>query len=180
MPGVAVSYKTLGAATYQCPHCRANMWYEERSNKAKRSANPTFSICCQDGKVRLPKFHDAPPPLNKLLDYTNPATIMFRDKIRVYNSMFCFTSFGARIDHSINTGRAPYTFRINGQIPKEGIQPRYAQLYFFDTENEVHNRMSAFTDNETQDGIDPLTVQRLIEMLNQSSCVAKAFRMATN
>nr|GEW90085.1 hypothetical protein [Tanacetum cinerariifolium] len=46
--------------------------------------------------------------------------------------MFCFTSFGARIDHSINTGKAPYTFRINGQnyhrigslLPKEGIQPR--------------------------------------------------------
>nr|GEV94786.1 reverse transcriptase domain-containing protein [Tanacetum cinerariifolium] len=83
------------------------------------------------GKVRLSKFHDAPPPLNRSLDYTDPTTLKFRDKIRVYNSMFCFTSFGARIDHSINKGRAPYTFRINGQNyhcigslhPKEGIEP---------------------------------------------------------
>ncbi|GKC64740.1 helicase-like protein [Tanacetum coccineum] len=102
--------------------------------------------------------------------------------------MFCFTSFGARIDHSINTGRAPYTFKINGQnyhrigslLPKQGIQPRYAQLYFFDTENEVQNRISAFTDKETLEGVDPSIVQRLIEMLNQSSSVAKAFRMAKN
>ncbi|GKG12040.1 hypothetical protein Tco_0346277, partial [Tanacetum coccineum] len=59
--------------------------------------------------------------------------------------MFCFTSFGAKIDHSINKGRAPYTFRINGQnyhrmgtlLPQEGIQPKFSQLYFFDTQNEV-------------------------------------------
>nr|GEU79322.1 uncharacterized protein [Tanacetum cinerariifolium] len=80
------------------------MWYEERSNKTKRAVNPAFSICCHDDKVRLSKFHDAPPPLNMLLDYTDPATLNFKDKIKVYNSMFCFTSFGARIDHSINTG----------------------------------------------------------------------------
>nr|GEW97755.1 hypothetical protein [Tanacetum cinerariifolium] len=46
--GVLVSYQTLGPTTYQCLHCHANMWYEERSNKAKRAVNPTFSICCQE------------------------------------------------------------------------------------------------------------------------------------
>nr|GEV57966.1 ATP-dependent DNA helicase PIF1-like [Tanacetum cinerariifolium] len=131
--GVSVSYQTLGPTTYQCPYCRANMWYEEISNKAKRAANLTFSIFYQEGKVCLSKFHEAPPPLNMLLNYTDPATVKFKEKIRVYNSMLYFTSFGARIDHSINTGRAPYTFRINGQnyhrigslLPKEGIQPRF-------------------------------------------------------
>nr|GEV77633.1 hypothetical protein [Tanacetum cinerariifolium] len=109
----------------------------KRHNKAKRAVNPTFFICCQEGKVRLPKFHKAPPPLNRLLDYTDTATLKFRDKVRVYNIMFCFTSFGAQIDHSINTGRAPYTFRINGQnyhrigslLPEEGIQPRGPQEF---------------------------------------------------
>ncbi|GJR63440.1 DNA helicase PIF1, ATP-dependent [Tanacetum coccineum] len=38
--------------------------------------------------------------------------------------------------------------------------------------------MSAFTDKETLEGVDPNIVQRLIEMLNQSSSVAKAFRKA--
>ncbi|GKC38416.1 retrotransposon protein, putative, unclassified [Tanacetum coccineum] len=61
-----------------------------------------------------------------------PATSRFRDQIRVYNGMFCFTSFGPMIDHLINVGRGLYTFRINGQnyhrngslLPKDDTQPR--------------------------------------------------------
>ncbi|GJZ04369.1 DNA helicase PIF1, ATP-dependent [Tanacetum coccineum] len=80
------------------------MYYEEREEKSKKAVNPTFSLCCQGGKVLLPTFNDTPPPLNSLLDYNYPATSKFRDQIRVYNSMFCFASFDAKIDHSINTG----------------------------------------------------------------------------
>ncbi|GJR99277.1 ATP-dependent DNA helicase PIF1-like protein [Tanacetum coccineum] len=47
------------------------------------------------------------------------------------NATMCFTSFGARIDHSINNDRGVYTFKVNGQsyhrigslLPKEGTQP---------------------------------------------------------
>ncbi|GKF16199.1 hypothetical protein Tco_0061117 [Tanacetum coccineum] len=100
--------------------------------------------------------------------------------------MFSFTYFGARIDHSINTGRGLYTFRINGQnyhrigslLPKNSVQPRFAQLWLFDTENEVTNRMGAFIDNENGEGVDKTTVQSLLQMLDQYSVVAKAFRMA--
>ncbi|KAL6552672.1 hypothetical protein OROHE_008036 [Orobanche hederae] len=161
------------------------MWYEERSNKTKRAINPTFSLCCQDGEVLFPKFSETPLPLKKLLDYTDPATSKLRDQIRVYNSMFCFTSFGAKIDHSVNTGRGP--FRINGQnyhlrdwcnshIQRE--QPKFAQLYFFDTQNEVKNQMSAFIGRETCEQVDGIIVTSLIAMLNQSSLVAKSFRSA--
>ena len=75
------------------------MWYEERLNKAKTVVNATYSLCCQDGKVLQPKFKETPLPLNSLLDFTNPTTAKFRDQIRMYNGMFTFTSFGARIDH---------------------------------------------------------------------------------
>ncbi|KAL6585637.1 hypothetical protein OROMI_002281 [Orobanche minor] len=186
LKGVPVCYNNLGPSSYECPNCAAMMWYEERTNKARRSKNPTFSLCCQDGKVLLPKLSGTPPPLNKLLDYSNAATSKFRDQIRVYNSMFCFTSFGAKIDHSVNTGRGPYTFKLNGQnyhllgslLPTESVQPRFAQLYFFDTDNEVRNRMSAFIHDETGEQVDERIVTSLIVMLNQSSSVAKAFRMA--
>ena len=162
------------------------MWYEERIDKDKKPVNPTFSLCCQDGKVLLPKFKEPPLPLKTLLDFTNPTTTKFREQIRVYNGMFTFTSFGARIDHSINNGRGVYTFRINGQnyhligslLPAEGVQPRYAQLYFFDTQNEPRNRMNAFLNNETNDQVDESIIKSLITMLNESSAVAKAFRMA--
>ncbi|KAL6578789.1 hypothetical protein OROMI_009005 [Orobanche minor] len=184
--GIPVTYKDFGPPTHQCRCCDAIMWYDERSNKAKRATNPSFSLCCQDGKVFISKFRETPPPLNTLLDFTDPATTKFRDQIRVYNSMFCFTSFGAKIDQSINTGRAPYTFRINGQnyhllgslLPTGGIPPKFCQLYFFDTENEVRNRMSAFINNEGGEEIDERIVESLIDMLNHSSSVSKAFRMA--
>ncbi|GJS48910.1 hypothetical protein Tco_0599031 [Tanacetum coccineum] len=34
-------------------------------------------------------------------------------------------------------------------LPAEGVPLRYAQLYFFDTQNEIRNRMSAFMEKET-------------------------------
>ncbi|GJT29442.1 DNA helicase PIF1, ATP-dependent [Tanacetum coccineum] len=162
------------------------MWYEEKEEMSKMAVNPTFSLRYQGGKVLLPLFKGTPPSLNNLLNYNHPATSKFRDQIRVYNNMFCFTSFGAKIDHSINTGRALYTFRINRQnyhrmrslLPKEGIQPKFAKLYFFDTQNEVRNRTGVFIDKDTAEPVDEQIVQSLIQMLDEYSSVAKAFRMA--
>ncbi|GJW47752.1 ATP-dependent DNA helicase PIF1-like protein [Tanacetum coccineum] len=130
--GIPAAYHNLSPPSYEYPGCHAIMWYKERNNKAKRAVNPTFSLCCQEGKVLLPRLNETPPPLKQLLDYKDTTTSRFKEQIRVYNSMFCFTSFGAKIDHSINTGRGPYTFRINGQnyhrmgslLSAEGVQPR--------------------------------------------------------
>nr|XP_043611898.1 uncharacterized protein LOC122583571 [Erigeron canadensis] len=69
----------------------------------------------------------------------------FLDNIRAYNQMFSMTSFGARVDESVNAaGTGPYVFMISGQIfhwigtlcPTEGEPPRFLQLYIYDTENE--------------------------------------------
>ncbi|GKB76413.1 reverse transcriptase domain-containing protein, partial [Tanacetum coccineum] len=113
------------------------------------------------GKVLLPRFKGTPELLKRLLDYTQPTTAAFRDLIRVYNGMFCFTSFGAKIDHSINKGRGLYTFRINRQnyhrigslLPTEGTQP-------------------------SEEGVDGIIVGSLIRMLDANSAIAKAFQMA--
>ncbi|GKD22981.1 hypothetical protein Tco_1224684 [Tanacetum coccineum] len=155
----------------------------KRTNKGNRAINPIFSPCCQEGKVLLPKFKETPPPLDKLLNFQDPVTTKFKDQIRVYNGMICFTSFGARIDHSINTRRGLYTFRTNDQnyhrigslLPAAGFQPRYAQLYFFNMHNEVRNRMSAFLDTKTGQGFDETTVAGLIIMLDTTIVVAQAF-----
>ncbi|GJV04455.1 helicase [Tanacetum coccineum] len=184
--GVPITYHNLGPPSYECRSCNAQIWYEERTNKGNRAINPTFSLCCQEGKVLLPKFKEMPPPLDRLLNFQDHVTAKFRDQIRVYNGMFCFTSFGARIDHSINMGRGLYTFRINGQnyhrigslLPAVGFQLRYAQLYLFDTHNEVRNQMSALLDTETGQGVDETIVAGLITMLDNTSIVAQAFQMA--
>nr|GEX01070.1 hypothetical protein [Tanacetum cinerariifolium] len=169
-PEVPAAYHNLGSPSYQYSMCNATMWYNERSNNAKNDVTPSFALCCQEGKVILPRFSDTPQLLKKLLDYNDPTTSRFKDQIKVYNSIFGFTSFGARIDHSVNSGRGPYTFRINGSnyhrmgslLPSEGVPLRYAQLYFFYTQNEIKNRMSAFMSKETPETVDQNIVANLI------------------
>ncbi|XP_071708928.1 uncharacterized protein [Rutidosis leptorrhynchoides] len=183
---INVEYHNQGPPTIKCPTFNATMWYDERHNKPKHTKKPTFSICCQNGKILLPKLKSPPPLLMRLLDYTDTTTARFREQIRVYNSMFSFTSFGARIDHTINRGRGPYTFRISGQtyhkigslLPEDGRSPRYAQLYFYDTQNEAANRMSAFLGGDSRETVDETLTNSLITMLDEFSAVAQAFRMA--
>ncbi|GJW78263.1 hypothetical protein Tco_0139945 [Tanacetum coccineum] len=137
------------------------------------------------GVTLLPIFKGTPPPLNNMLNYNHPATSKFRDQIRVYNDMFCFTSFGAKIDHSINTGRGPYTFRINGQnyhrmgslLPKEGIQPKFAQLYFFDTHNESRNHTGAFIDKDTAEPIDEQIVRNFHLRLHSDRKITRQYNV---
>ncbi|GKC39962.1 hypothetical protein Tco_1052346 [Tanacetum coccineum] len=63
-------------------------------------------------------------------------------------------------------------------LPVEGVPPMYAQLYFFDTRNEIRNRMSAFMSKETPETVNQNIVSILIQMLEQTSAMAKSFRMA--
>lgn len=71
----------------------------------------------------------------------------FMENIRAYNSMFSMTSIGAQVDDSVNRGVGPYVFKISGQIyhwigglcPPDNIEPRFLQLYIFDTQHEVAN-----------------------------------------
>lgn len=59
--------------------------------------------------------------------------------------MFSFTSMDGKVDHSFNSGRGPYCFRLHGQnyhtlgslLPVNGQSPKFSQLYIVDTENEV-------------------------------------------
>ncbi|KAI9106805.1 hypothetical protein K1719_022333 [Acacia pycnantha] len=58
---------------------------------------------------------------------------------------------GGKIDHAKNNGCGPYTFVLSGLnyhhigslLPENGAKPVYSQLYIYDTENEVENRISA-------------------------------------
>ncbi|GJV12263.1 hypothetical protein Tco_1353804 [Tanacetum coccineum] len=90
------------------------------------------------------------------------------------------TSFGARIDESINHGRAPYVFKISGEIYHwigSLCPPRFLQLYIYDTQNEVANRMSHFGGCE-KGCLDPHIVQGLIACLDEHNELVRLFRTA--
>nr|GFA12666.1 helitron helicase-like domain-containing protein [Tanacetum cinerariifolium] len=108
----------------------------------------------------------------------------FMENIRAYNQMFSMTSLGARVDESINIGRGPYVFKISGQLyhwlgslcPAEGDPPRFLQLYIYDTENKVDNRMSHFGGDNSK--LRRYIVEGLIELLDNHNALVQLFRNA--
>lgn len=149
-----------------------------------------FHLCCLGGKVRLPLLRDPPPFLAGLLKPDGGNLYKyFLKSIRSYNSMFPFTSLGAKIDMGINKGPGPYVFKINGQVhhrigsllPDEGKPPAYAQLYIFDTENEIENRISIFDrDRDCSGGseVDRVIVEGLVRLFDETNELVKSFRAA--
>ncbi|KAL3618781.1 hypothetical protein CASFOL_037443 [Castilleja foliolosa] len=75
-----------------------------------------------------------------------------------YECQFCHAEFWLdercqkkAVDHTINKGSGPRIFRLHGQnyhligslLPEDGTTPKFAQMYIYDTENEVLNRKNS-------------------------------------
>uniref|UniRef100_A0A0R0HCZ1 ATP-dependent DNA helicase n=1 Tax=Glycine max TaxID=3847 RepID=A0A0R0HCZ1_SOYBN len=168
----------------QCTHCNAKMWYDERISKDRNTTSPKFSLCCGDEKVELPLLQSPPKYLERLLfDGKESDSKNYQCNIRTYNMMFAFTSAGIKLDKSINESRGPPTIRIQGQpchrigslLPMPGKQPKFSQLYIFDTQNEVENRINTMSQHVR---IQPEIVSTLSQMLDEYNVHAKSFRMA--
>ncbi|CAK8570827.1 unnamed protein product [Lathyrus sativus] len=97
--------------------------------------------------------------------------------------MFAFTSVGGKLDNRFNNDRGPPTIRIQGQachrigslLPPEGHPPKFSQLYIYDKENKVTNRMDTLRD---KNNIHPDIIQNLSDMLYRHNTHAKSFLMA--
>ena len=85
--------------------------------------------------------------------------------------MFSFTSFGANIQSDINNSTAPYIFKISGQIHHligslvltDNNPPKFAQLYIYDTEYEIQNRIATLRNNNN---LNEKIIKILITMLD--------------
>jgi hypothetical protein len=98
-------------------------WYNERATQlSKFHKRKMFTNrCCKGGRVWLEPYRQWPAPLDRLIGFGDGAgSSQFMRLIRSYNSMFAFSSLGVKVDDSINTGRGPYVFRING-LPSHRI-----------------------------------------------------------
>ncbi|XP_063938004.1 uncharacterized protein LOC108194704 [Daucus carota subsp. sativus] len=172
----------LGKPSKICRKCQAVMWNQERNNKGAKHNEPTFSLCCRDGMIELPAERHPPPYLDDLLS-NGVKSEHFKKNIRTYNSMFHFTSMGGKIDRSVNDGGGPFCFKLNGQNyhllgtlkPTDGENPKFCQLYIYDTENEVDNRLNAFPGSNE---MDPEIVAALVQMMDDHNKLASGFRMA--
>jgi len=128
------------------------MWYEERTRKDKNQANAKYSLYCDMGRVQLPFLKNPSLLLQQLLcDQESRESKNYQHNIRAYNMMFAFSSLGAKIDTSVLNGKGPSIYKIHGQschlivslLPMPEKPPKFAQLYIYDTENEIQNRIDA-------------------------------------
>ena len=103
------------------------------------------------------EVQNPPQFLLDLITGKNPKSESFIDNIRRYNSMFAFTSIGAKQDTSVNQGYGPYCYRIQGEnyhlmgtlLPQQGKQPAFSQLYIYDKATEIQNRINGVRYNKT-------------------------------
>ncbi|MCH79313.1 ATP-dependent DNA helicase PIF1 [Trifolium medium] len=174
----------FGLPEFTCKNCFAELWFEERAEKSRNGKDIAFSICCQKGKVDIPLIKRPPKLLLDLINGRDPKSKNFRDNYRVYNSMFAFTSMGGQANTKINNGGGPPQFILSGQnyhrigslLPEPGTTPKFAQLYIYDTQNEVENRAAIFSSDSDSGDIDISLVRDLKSMLDHCNPLAKSFR----
>ncbi|CAL1402190.1 unnamed protein product [Linum trigynum] len=64
--------------------------------------------------------------------------------------------------------------RIGSLLPPDGEKPKFAQLYIFEPENEIDNRLANFA---SRDGLlMPELLTSLLQMLDQHNQLVKTFR----
>ncbi|KAK9064714.1 hypothetical protein SSX86_016096 [Deinandra increscens subsp. villosa] len=173
-------YEDLGDCSCICEFCGASFWFAERVKSSPLNEPPRYNMCCRGGRVKLP-FPKQPPPELKAL-FQNRSFLL---NIRRYNSMFAMTSFGADVDDSINKGGGPYVFKVAGQVshvlgtlcPVGPKQPKFLQLYIYDTANEVSNRMSFFNENG-RNKLKADVVSSLLRILDDHNVLVRLFRTA--
>ncbi|XP_019195804.1 PREDICTED: uncharacterized protein LOC109189646 [Ipomoea nil] len=93
---------------------------------------------------------------------------------------------GGKIDRAINNGTSPPIFRINGQnfhrigslLPSLGVQPKFAQLYIHDTENEIENRFNYLRAENNGSTLHVEVVHDIKQVLDDHNVLVKSFRMA--
>lgn len=99
-------YEDIGDCHQVCRHCGAGFWLEERLKSTPINSRPEYHSCCGGGKIFM-RPEPQPPDYIKTLHQDRH----FMEHIRAYNQMFAMTSFGAKIEDSINTGGGPYGCR---------------------------------------------------------------------
>jgi hypothetical protein len=147
-----IDYWDIGDMDSSCFDCGALVWCQEIPYFDKEKFITKVSMCCKKGKVTVPLMREPPPLIRALFNGLHHKSPNFLSNIRSYNNMFSFTSLGGKIESGDENGAGPPNFVVAGQnyhrlgslLPSDGQPPKFAQLYIYDTQNEISNRMSHF------------------------------------
>ncbi|KAL6536744.1 hypothetical protein OROMI_026325 [Orobanche minor] len=141
-----------------CLCCKAVLYFKEPKG-----------FCCLHGQISL-ALPRMPQRLWEL--YTSlesSGAIHFRTRCRTYNNTTAFSSLGIRYDETlVKSNKGIHTLRIQGVVyhfirdllPAEG-HGRQLQLYFYEPEHELQNRLSQSGDLDVHILEDIIDLMRL-------------------
>nr|KAJ0192085.1 hypothetical protein LSAT_V11C800452940 [Lactuca sativa] len=147
-----------------CQICHAKLWKAESITWQKK-VNTSYSLCCGYDKIELSSLKEAPPSYRNLYRSVDSKRKHFMKNIRRYNSLFSFTSMGAKVDSSINRGNAPHIFRLSGSLlPTPGSSLKFC-----------HGPTT--TSTSTSRSYDLQIIEFLKDMLDSNNALVKSYRM---
>ncbi|XP_022014733.1 uncharacterized protein LOC110914235 [Helianthus annuus] len=94
--GISKDYIDHGDAIFVCSKCDAMLWEDEMLRGNQKRNKTSYSLCCSNGDVELPRPPTPPPLLRHLYKSRTLQSRNFMDNIRAYNMMFSFTSLGGK------------------------------------------------------------------------------------
>jgi hypothetical protein len=161
---VPQALKLHNCGTFQaqpCAHCNAYIW-----------PNELHSICYQNGKVVLQPLPAPPEEIEQL--FSKP---QFLSQIRGYNNALALASTGS---NEVQIPGFNPTFKIQGKIhhrigsllPQDSAAPKFAQIYFYDTDNELQNRLQHVRN------LDPNILTSLQQCLHECNSYIASFKAA--
>ena len=97
-----------------------------------------------------------------------------KENIRAYNNIMAMASLGT--DHNPEVGsnlkiQGKFSHRIGSLLPELGQSPKFAQIYFHDTDQEIQNRLA-------QSDLDPEIIEILQEIIHQINPYVHSFKSA--
>ena len=145
-----------------CTHCKSYKWKEER---------PGF--CCELGKIQLENIPSPPIEIENL--YSNQ---LFLNNIRKYNNALSLASLG--MDKEITHDGYSPTVTLQGKLyhlmgsllPEQNASPKFAQIYFVDSEHETENRL------QHNPGLDTQILKTLQQCLHSVNPYIRSFKAA--
>ena len=172
----------IGKMDNECPHCGALLFKCELS----KDKNKKWTMCCNNGKIKLKPRIPPPKVLQELLTSNTNLAKYFKQHIILINSALALSSskiYRKQLPHSHN--RAPPTFILSGGVyhtvplvvPDEGKAPKQAQIYTWDPDQELNNRMNqGFLHKLKSSREFRVIVKQLQNTLHQYNWIVKTYK----
>ena len=156
-----ISY--IGNMDKDCVNCNAYKFKGERP-----------SLCCLNGKINISTLQKPPNEIFNLLTTEDRRAKHFQENIRLYNSAYSMTSFGANI---VRTQGFNPTFTIQRQVYHRigsllplNTEPQFLQIYFVDHKEQIRLRKKHLP------SLNEDTLQQIQAQLNKHNPYVRDFK----